>query len=52
MVVAIEVKSNAEKSTVGLGKFRKLFNPRHSIVVGDGGVGAEEFLGMDINTLF
>lgn len=52
VVAAIEVKSNAEKSTVGLGKFRKLFNPRHSIVVGDGGVGAEEFLGMDINALF
>lgn len=52
VVAAIEVKSNAEKSTEGLEKFRRLFNPRQSIIVGDGGVSAEEFLEMDINALF
>lgn len=51
-VVAIEVKSNAEKRTEGLDKFRQLFNPRTSFVVGDGGIGAEDFLSMDIRKLF
>lgn len=52
MVVAIEVKSTAEKSTTGLEKFRELFSPHKSIIVGDGGVSAKEFLEMDINALF
>lgn len=51
-VVAIEVKSNAEKRTEGLDKFRQLFNPRTSFVVGDGGIGVEDFLSMDIRKLF
>ncbi len=51
-VVAIEVKSNAEKRTDGLDKFKKLFNPRASFIVGDGGIGAEEFLLMDLKKLF
>lgn len=51
-IVAIEVKSNAEKSTAGLQKFKEMFNPSASIVVGDGGIGAEEFMRMDIGGLF
>lgn len=51
-VVAIEVKSNAEKRTDGLDKFRRLFKPRSSFIVGDGGIGAEDFLSMDIRKLF
>ncbi|MDR2130617.1 MAG: AAA family ATPase [Odoribacteraceae bacterium] len=51
-VVAIEVKSNAEKKTEGLDKFRQLFNPQSSFIVGDGGIGTEDFLSMDIRKLF
>lgn len=51
-VVAIEVKSNAEKRTEGLDKFRKLFHPKDSFIVGDGGICAEDFLSMDISKLF
>lgn len=51
-VVAIEVKSNAEKRTEGLEKFRQLFNPQSSFIVGDGGVSAEDFFSMDIKKLF
>lgn len=50
--VAIEVKSNAEKMTDGLERFRQLFNPQSSFIVGDGGINAEEFLTMDISKLF
>ena len=51
-VVAIEVKSNAEKRTEGLDKFRKLFNPQAAFIVGDGGISAEDFLSMDVRKLF
>ena len=51
-VVAIEVKSNAEKRTEGLDKFRKLFNPQAAFIVGDGGINAEDFLSMDVRKLF
>ncbi|HCC51587.1 MAG TPA: AAA family ATPase [Porphyromonadaceae bacterium] len=51
-VVAIEVKSNAEKRTEGLDKFRQLFNSQSSFIVGDGGIGVENFLSMDIRKLF
>ena len=51
-VVAIEVKSNAEKRTEGLDKFRKLFNPQSAFIVGDGGISAEDFLSMDVRKLF
>lgn len=51
-VVAIEVKSNAEKRTGGLDKFRQLFHPAAAFIVGDGGIGADEFLTMDITKLF
>lgn len=51
-VVAIEVKSNAEKRTEGLDKFRQFFNPQSSFIVGDGGIKTEDFLLMDIRKLF
>ena len=51
-VVAIEVKSNAEKRTEGLDRFRTLFHPQAAFIVGDGGIRAEDFLAMDVNTLF
>ncbi len=51
-VVAIEVKSNAEKRTEGLDKFRKLFHPQTAFIVGDGGISAEDFFSMDLRKLF
>ena len=51
-IVAIEVKSNAEKCTAGLEKFRKMFKPACALIVGDGGINAEDFLSMDIRKLF
>ena len=51
-VVAIEVKSNAEKRTEGLDKFRKLFNSQSAFIVGDGGICAEDFLSMDMRKFF
>lgn len=42
-VVAVEVKSNAEKRTEGLERFRELFEPQTSFIVGDGGISAEDF---------
>ena len=51
-VVAIEVKSNAQKRTEGLNRFRELFNPHASFIVGDGGISAQDFLRMDIMGLF
>ena len=51
-VVAIEVKSDAEKKTKGLNVFRDTFHPKSAFIVGDGGISAEEFLTMDVRTLF
>lgn len=51
-VIAIEVKSNAEKNTDGLNVFREKFNPKSAFIVGDGGIRAEDFLMMDIRDIF
>lgn len=51
-VVAIEVKSNAGKNTAGLETFKRMFKPQTALIVGDGGINAEEFLSMDIRKLF
>ena len=51
-VVAVEVKSDAEKNTAGLDTFRNMFHPHTAFIVGDGGMKAEDFLSMDIRTLF
>ena len=47
-ITAIEVKSNADKSTKGLEKFRALFQPERAFIVGDGGIPVEEFLSMKL----
>ena len=52
VLVAIEVKSNAEKRTKGLAAFSEKFNPRHAFIVGDGGVSVKDFLSLDLNGLF
>ena len=52
VLVAIEVKSNAEKRTEGLDTFCQLFNPKNSFIVGDGGISAEDFFLMDLRNLF
>lgn len=51
-VVAIEVKSNADKRTEGLDRFRQFFKPQTSFIVGDGGIDIESFLSMDIKNCF
>ncbi len=51
-LIAIEVKSNAEKNTSGLDKFRQNFNPDKAFIVGKGGITPEEFLSMNIKKLF
>lgn len=51
-IVAIEVKSNSESSTKGLNKFREMFKPHNTIIVGEGGISAEEFLTMDLKSVF
>ena len=51
-VIAIEVKSNAEKKTAGLEKFKQLFQPKNAFIVGDGGISIKDFLSMDIRKLF
>lgn len=51
-VVAVELKSNAEKNTEGLNTFREMFHPKSAFIVGDGGIKAEDFLTMDIRNLF
>lgn len=51
-IVAIEVKSNAEKQTEGLERFKQMFNPKSAFIVGDGGISAEDFFTMDIRKLF
>ena len=52
VLVAIEIKSNREKNTRGLEKFKQLFNPKRAFVVGEGGISVEDFLTMDLRKLF
>lgn len=51
-LVAIEVKSNAEKNTSGLEKFKEMFHPQNAFIVGEGGIIVDDFLSMDIRKLF
>lgn len=51
-IVAIEVKSNSQKFTKGLEEFVKRFHPYRSIIVGEGGLNAEEFLTLPLLSLF
>ena len=52
VVIAIEVKSNGEKNTSGLNKFKEVFHPKSAFIVGEEGLSAQEFLTMDIVKLF
>lgn len=51
-LIAIEIKSNAEKNTKGLPRFKEKFKPTASFIVGDGGISAEDFFTMDLTQLF
>lgn len=51
-VVALEVKSNAEKNTKGLETFKEMFSLHAAFVIGDGGMSAEDFLTTDLRMLF
>lgn len=51
-IAAIEVKSNAEKQTSGLQRFQERYNPHASLIVGESGLPPQEFLSMDLRTLF
>lgn len=51
-LVAIEVKSNTERQTAGLDEFRRRFNPHAAFIVGDGGLSPEEFLSLNLPSLF
>ncbi len=51
-IVALEVKSNAEKNNAGLQQFKAMFNPKEALVIGEGGFPVEEFMAMDLQKLF
>ena len=50
--IGIEVKSNSDSSNIGLPEFKAQYNPYLTLVVGDGGMKAEDFLSMDPVDLF
>ncbi len=49
--IAIEVKSGCRTTNTGLPEFVERFHPKHSFVVGSGGVPIEEFLQWNISEL-
>lgn len=51
-IVAVEIKSNAEKRTEGLNKFKQIFKPQTAFIVGNGGISADDFFSMDIRKFF
>lgn len=51
-VVAIEVKSNDEKTTEGLRFFEENFHPHRTLVVGENGLPIEVFLRSNLQELF
>ncbi len=50
--IAIEVKNGRRTTNAGLPEFVKRFSPKHSFVVGSGGVPVEEFLQWNLGELF
>ena len=46
------MKSNREKYNAGLEEIRKMYNPYMTMVVGDGGMKAEDFLSINPTKLF
>ena len=51
-VIAIEVKSNSDSWNKGLTEFKVQYKPYLALVVGDGGIRAEDFLSMNPVDLF
>ena len=51
-LVAIEVKSNDDSGNSGLVEFKAQFKPHLALVIGDGGMKAEDFLSIDPSDLF
>ena len=51
-VVAIEVKSNDSPGNKGLAQFKAQYQPYLALVVGEGGMQAEDFLSIDPMTFF
>jgi len=51
-LIAIEVKSGRRKMNSGLRVFQETFHPTRTIVVGGEGLSVEEFLLLDLQTLF
>ncbi|MEL5893409.1 ATP-binding protein [Bacteroides sp. GD17] len=51
-IVAIEVKSNEEKYNAGLEEVRRMYNPYATMIVGKGGMKAEDFLSVNPTRLF
>ncbi|MCH5223966.1 MAG: ATP-binding protein [Muribaculaceae bacterium] len=52
IVVALEVKSNSQKTTKGLEEFKRKFNPHRTLIIGEGGLSLEEFFSIPILSLF
>lgn len=50
--VAIEVKSGKRTTNNGITIFSNKFHPRHSFIVGNGGIPVEDFLTLDLENLF
>ena len=50
--IAIEVKSGKRTTNSGISLFNNKFHPKHSFVVGSGGFPIEDFLTLDIESLF
>jgi predicted AAA+ superfamily ATPase len=51
-VVGIEVKSGVSSETHGLDAFRKQFHPHRILLVGESGMPVEEFLRLEVTTMF
>ena len=51
-IIAIEVKSNAERYNSGLAAIRNMYNPYATLIVGRNGMSPEEFLSINPNKLF
>ena len=51
-MIAIEVKSNSDPSNKGMEEFKAQYKPYLALVVGDGGMKAEDFLSSDPVDLF
>lgn len=51
-IVAIEVKSGHQTTNAGLPRFRQMYSPKYSLVVGSGGISVEDFLQFDLRKLF